>query len=115
MLKIDVHTKGVFLAGFLTWVITFSGAWITYTNAITRLETNQQILIQEKHDAKQELKMLADKVSENTRNGAVTNSVLMRLNDTLTKIDGSLDTIVNDTAKHSVRIKALEAQVNGEG
>ncbi len=110
MFKLDLHTRNIFLAGFITWCVTFGGAWITYTNAITELQTNQATLMKNESKLEVAVNNLAEKVSENTTDGAVTTSVLISLNATLAKIDGSLDTIVNETTKNSVRLDNLERE-----
>ena len=108
MFDFDNQAKGVIITCLLTWCISFTSAWVAYTNTITELKTNQITLIQNNKDLNESLKKLVEKVAENTRDGAVTNSVLNRLNSTLVKIDGSLDKIVQTSAINTTRISALE-------
>jgi len=108
MFKCDIHTKGVFLAGFITWCITFGGSWITYSNTITELKVNQKLLLEERTLMVGTINVLADKVAKNAEHSAVTTSVLNRLNGTLTKIGDSLDIIVNETTKNSIRLDNFE-------
>ena len=108
MIKIDAHTKGVFIAGLLAWILTIGGSWITFTNTVTKLETNQKTILTENENFKTELRLISEHVAENTTHVAVTTSVLNRLNNTLSKIDSSLNVIVNETTRNSARLDAIE-------
>jgi hypothetical protein len=103
----DSQTKAIIVTCLITWLVSFGSAWIAYTNTITEMKTNQIMIINDNKVLHNKLSIIEEKVEKNTREGAVTNSVINRLNVTLTKIDTSLDKIVRVTTVNTVRLDAL--------
>jgi hypothetical protein len=110
MFNKDGQTKAIIATCLVTWLISFGSAWMAYSNTITEMKTNQMMLIEDNKTLHNKLNIIEEKVEKNTREGAVTNSVINRLNLTLTKIDTSLDKIVRVTTVNTVRLDALLKQ-----
>jgi hypothetical protein len=89
----------------LTCLLVVAASLITHTNDVSDLKTNYKTL-----NAHQ-LQINGD-IADVSSALAITTQVLERLNNTLTKIDISLDVIVNETKKNSDRLDALELAIN---
>ena len=112
MFSKDGQTKAVVVTCLATWLVSFGSAWMAYADTITEMKTNQVMLISDNKILHTKLNIIEQKVEKNTREGAVSNSVIDRLNLTLAKIDTSLDKIVRVTTVNTVRLDALLKQEN---
>ncbi len=112
MIKINGDTKGVFIEGFITWVITFGASWVTTQTSITALETNQKALMMNRVELKSALNNLADKVNENAQHVAVSTTVLISLDNTMKKLGDSLDIIIKDTTTIAVKTQSNAVRIS---
>ena len=108
MLKIDAHTRGIFLTGLLAWCVTFGGSWVAYTNKIAVQDSVQAMMKEDAKETRIILTKLSEKVAENTLKAAVTNSILTKLDGTLNKVNESLGVIVNETKVNAVKIAEIQ-------